>query len=76
MTAPPCADGPEVFFADSEAVLQIAKRVCWSACRVRMQCLAAGLRQPEHGVWGGYTEQERAHLVRSLPGRALAEVTR
>lgn len=65
--AVPCSEGPDVWFADSQVVTEIAKRLCWFHCRFRIECLAQAVGRPEHGVWGGYTEQEREHLRRGLP---------
>mgnify|MGYP002735939785 FL=1 len=44
-----------------------ARSVCFS-CPVRLQCLAEALdNRIEWGVWGGMTERERRHLLRTRP---------
>lgn len=50
----PCTGtDPELFFAESNAVLQLAKQVC-APCPVRTRCLAGALaRREPWGVWGG-----------------------
>jgi WhiB family redox-sensing transcriptional regulator len=59
---------PEMFFASGDSdlahrQLRQAKAVC-SGCAVRSVCLEwAVLARIEHGVWGGFTEDERRRLV-------------
>jgi len=50
----PCrSNDPELFFAESPADVELAKRLCLD-CPVRMQCLAGALdRREPWGVWGG-----------------------
>lgn len=50
----PCTTrDPELFFADTQTVIDEAKRVCQS-CVWRTACLSAALEREEpHGVWGG-----------------------
>ena len=67
-----CIDeDPELFFpigTTGPAVGQIerAKRVC-ARCPVAQECLDFALRTGQHaGVWGGYTEEERRALRRSM----------
>jgi WhiB family redox-sensing transcriptional regulator len=61
---------PEVWFPEKGGSPDHAKRIC-AQCEVRPECLAYALAQPEspHGVWGGFTENERRRLRRDL-GRA------
>lgn len=43
-------------------------RVLCGDCPVRSACLAEALdNQIEYGIWGGTTERERRHLLRSRP---------
>ncbi|QSE84899.1 WhiB family transcriptional regulator [Rhodococcus koreensis] len=67
-----CRDAdPSVFFyADNErgdprsSRIRAAKQVC-RRCPVRTQCLDHALEAREsHGIWGGYTEDERRTLQR------------
>lgn len=49
----------DVFYADDDATIQLAKSVCW-LCPIRVDCLTAALdRREPYGVWGGLTEKER-----------------
>src|SRR6204780_2467227 len=49
----PCADDPELFFAEAPEDVEAAKALC-QGCRAREVCLqgALGRREPG-GVWGG-----------------------
>ena len=65
-----CLDeDPELFFPignTGPALLQIeeAKKVC-QRCTVREECLAWALEAgPDHGVWGGMSEDERRAFKR------------
>lgn len=50
---PPCRSAPDLFFAESPADLEAAKRLCGD-CPVRAACLADALaREEPWGVWGG-----------------------
>jgi WhiB family transcriptional regulator, redox-sensing transcriptional regulator len=49
----PCLTSPDLFFADRQAELAIARTLC-EGCAVKDLCLAGALeRQEPHGVWGG-----------------------
>jgi WhiB family redox-sensing transcriptional regulator len=49
----PCAQGPDLWFAEAAAELDEAKRRC-APCPARTDCLAAALVRGEPwGVWGG-----------------------
>ena len=49
----PCADDPDLFFAESPDDVELAKSLCCD-CPVRAQCLAGALQRREPwGVWGG-----------------------
>ncbi|MEV6900042.1 WhiB family transcriptional regulator [Amycolatopsis sp. NPDC051372] len=59
-------EDPDVFFPSPAATAQIrhAKAIC-AACPVRMECLYLALRNGlDHGIFGGFTEQERKSLLR------------
>ncbi len=50
---PCCVNDPELWFAESQADVEIAKRLCRD-CTVRAACLAGALERREPwGVWGG-----------------------
>jgi WhiB family redox-sensing transcriptional regulator len=50
---PPCAEAPELFFAEQPAQFEAAKSLC-GGCPVREACLAGALERGEPwGVWGG-----------------------
>ena len=49
----PCADDPELFFAESPQDVELAKSLCLG-CAARLACLAGALERREPwGVWGG-----------------------
>jgi WhiB family redox-sensing transcriptional regulator len=49
----PCADDPDLFFAESPDDVELAKSLC-SDCPVRAQCLTGAIaRREPWGVWGG-----------------------
>jgi WhiB family transcriptional regulator, redox-sensing transcriptional regulator len=49
----PCADGPDLFFAESPDDVELAKSLC-GGCPVRTACLAGAVQRREPwGVWGG-----------------------
>lgn len=49
----PCADDPELFFAESPEGVETAKALC-RECPARAVCLAGALKRREPwGVWGG-----------------------
>jgi WhiB family transcriptional regulator, redox-sensing transcriptional regulator len=49
----PCAEDPELFFAESPQDVELAKAMC-RGCRARLACLAGALERGEPwGVWGG-----------------------
>ena len=60
----PCVQaGPALFFSESPAELEAAKRLC-ARCPVRATCLAGAVERAEPwGVWGG----EVFHLGRPVP---------
>jgi len=52
-SAPPCADDPDLFFAESPVDVELAKSIC-GGCPVRAACLAGAIERREPwGVWGG-----------------------
>jgi WhiB family redox-sensing transcriptional regulator len=49
----PCADEPDLFFAESPDDVELAKSLCGD-CAARAQCFAGALQRREPwGVWGG-----------------------
>ena len=49
----PCADDPDLFFAESPDDVELAKSLCGD-CPARMTCLAGAVERREPwGVWGG-----------------------
>jgi WhiB family redox-sensing transcriptional regulator len=49
----PCAEDPELFFAEAPADVEAAKALC-QGCRARVTCLEGALERREPwGVWGG-----------------------
>jgi len=49
----PCQTHPDLFFADAQAQLAIARDLC-APCPVKDLCLAGAVERREpHGVWGG-----------------------
>lgn len=63
----PCADEPELFFADSPADLELAKSRC-RPCPIRDACLDGALERGEPwGVWGGQIVLDGAVVARKRP---------
>jgi WhiB family transcriptional regulator, redox-sensing transcriptional regulator len=49
----PCADDPDLFFAESPDDVELAKSLC-GGCQFRVSCLAGAIERREPwGVWGG-----------------------
>ncbi len=49
----PCAEDPELFFAEAPADVEAAKALC-QGCHARITCLEGALERREPwGVWGG-----------------------
>ena len=61
---------PELFFSESQAMLETAKDLC-TACPMRARCLEGALsRQEPWGVWGGEIfEDGRIVAAKRSPGR-------
>ena len=56
---------PELFYPDRGQTGKSAKKIC-QICPVRLNCLEEALSNPsEYGIWGGTSEEERAHIRRS-----------
>lgn len=54
---------PEEVGGASSNLASEAKRVCWTQCPVREECLEhAIVNRERHGVWGGLAPRERARL--------------
>jgi WhiB family redox-sensing transcriptional regulator len=49
----PCADDPDLFFAEAPEDIELAKSIC-RGCTARLACLAGAVERREPwGVWGG-----------------------
>ncbi|MGB8227847.1 MAG: WhiB family transcriptional regulator [Pseudonocardiaceae bacterium] len=64
----PCrAHDPDLWFADSPAGLEQAKRLC-AGCPIKAACLDSALsRQEPWGVWGGEIFERGAIVARKRP---------
>jgi WhiB family transcriptional regulator, redox-sensing transcriptional regulator len=64
----PCRrEGPELFFAESPADVELAKAMCMD-CPVRAECLAGALERREPwGVWGGELFLQGVVIPRKRP---------
>jgi WhiB family transcriptional regulator, redox-sensing transcriptional regulator len=64
----PClSNDPELFFAESPADVEAAKRLC-QECPVRSTCLEAALERREPwGVWGGELFERGVVIPRKRP---------
>jgi WhiB family redox-sensing transcriptional regulator len=61
-----CRGTGDVLFAQGAAQRRV--RVLCDGCPVQRECLAEALDDRiEWGVWGGMTERERRHLLRTRP---------
>lgn len=59
-----CADLPlEVFFPVDGSTALDARRIC-RRCPVQAECLEYAIENPQYGVWGGVSAQERARIAR------------
>ncbi|MFF4404775.1 WhiB family transcriptional regulator [Streptomyces sp. NPDC001262] len=56
---PPCAEQPELWYAEDAASRARAIAQC-SRCRIWEPCREAGRAGREYGIWGGETEAGRA----------------
>lgn len=61
---------PSMFYLEAQDQVgrRRAKAIC-ATCPVRSECFDYALRNNEHGIWGGTTEQEREQ-IRRLTGAA------
>lgn len=67
----PCHNAePELFFADSDLEISLAKSLC-GGCPVKAQCLEGAISREEPcGVWGGELIEDGAVIARKRrPGR-------
>jgi WhiB family transcriptional regulator, redox-sensing transcriptional regulator len=63
----PCAEDPELFFAESPEDVETAKAMCWG-CKARLVCLTGALERREPwGVWGGELLMRGAIVPRKRP---------
>jgi WhiB family redox-sensing transcriptional regulator len=63
----PCAEDPELFFAESPQDVETAKAMCWG-CKARLACLTGALERREPwGVWGGELLMRGAIIPRKRP---------
>lgn len=61
-----CVGTGDALFVEGAAQRR-ARAIC-TPCPVRRECAAEALNeQIEFGIWGGLTERERRHLLRSRP---------
>ncbi|MGW9594685.1 sigma-70 family RNA polymerase sigma factor [Streptomyces chartreusis] len=59
-----------MFWATSLTDASAVRSLC-QTCSVRLDCASHALELEEpYGIWGGLTEQERRHLLRTRPGAA------
>jgi WhiB family redox-sensing transcriptional regulator len=82
MYAPPwwmgkaaCAGAdPELFFPAPGESAEPALAIC-RGCPVRLHCLQDALEHPAWGVWGGFSERNRAEArTRHNKGRSLEDL--
>jgi WhiB family redox-sensing transcriptional regulator len=72
----PCHNAePEIFFADSDLEIAIAKSLCGS-CPMKAACLEGAISRAEPcGVWGGELIEDGAVIARKRrPGRPARQV--
>jgi WhiB family redox-sensing transcriptional regulator len=72
----PCHNSdPEIFFADSDVEIAMAKSLC-SACPMKSACLEGAISRSEPcGVWGGELIEDGAVIARKRrPGRPARQV--
>jgi WhiB family redox-sensing transcriptional regulator len=63
----PCADEPDLFFADAPADLELAKLQC-GRCPIQSACLQGAIERAEPwGVWGGQIVLDGAVVARKRP---------
>jgi WhiB family redox-sensing transcriptional regulator len=63
----PCADDPDLWFAEAPADLERAKARC-DGCPIQSACLDGALKRAEPwGVWGGQIVVEGAVVARKRP---------
>lgn len=60
-----CRDvGGDAWFPEQRVTAPMAKAIC-EGCPVRNECLEDALaRHDQHGIWGGYTVEERWEIQR------------
>ena len=72
----PCHNAdPEIFFADSDLEIAVAKSLC-ASCPMKAACLEGALSRSEPcGVWGGELVEDGAVIARKRrPGRPSRQV--
>lgn len=63
-----------LFFPPEDGHGTEARNICRS-CEARLPCLEYALRNPQHGVWGGFTERSRITVARQQrAGRSLEDI--
>lgn len=63
----PCAEDPELYFAESPEDVETAKAMC-RGCKARSACLTGALERREPwGVWGGELLMRGAIVPRKRP---------
>lgn len=64
------SSNPEMWFGQGSEhrERETAQWVCTHVCPVRVECLVSALRgHPEHGIWGGTTQNVRTRALRDGP---------
>ncbi|MGA4950476.1 WhiB family transcriptional regulator [Streptomyces lydicamycinicus] len=62
MSAIPCEQNPELWFAESRIGTEFAKSLCLASCPKLRECAELGEEEP-HGVWGGTSPEDRHQVA-------------
>ena len=56
----PCLErGPDLWFGSNRHQTAEAKRICVDDCPWLLPCREHGVRRENHGIWGGWDQDER-----------------